>query len=427
MSLFDNTLKQIEQAAGIMDLPDEVKDYLSVPQKIHEVNFPLVKDDGSIEMIHGYRVQHNNLAGPYKGGIRYNDHVDLDEVKALATWMTIKTAVVGIPLGGGKGGLKVDSKKLSQGEKERMTREFIRAISEYIGPHQDVPAPDMYTDSEVMAWMADEYMKIKGNAGLGVVTGKPLEFGGSAGRDSATAQGGVYVFEKFAEQNGIQPEGTTVVVQGFGNAGSHVARLLQEQGYKVVGISDSKGGLYCSGGINIDQALVCKIESGAVNNCEKAAINYEQIQEGQACSRLTNEELLEVDCDILFLSALENQVTKDNADKIKAKYIIELANGPVSTDADPILAANGTVVLPDILMNAGGVTVSYFELVQNLSNYYWQEIEVQERLKEIMISAFDRVESIKQEFNCTYREAAFISALRRLENLIQLRGVLTID
>lgn len=427
MSLFDSTLKQIEQAADIMKLPEEIKNYLSVPQKIHEVNFPLVKDDGSIEMINGYRVQHNNLAGPYKGGIRYSDHVDLDEVKALATWMTIKTAVVGIPLGGGKGGLKVDSKKLSQTEKERMTREFIRAISDYIGPHQDVPAPDMYTDSEIMAWMSDEYMKIKGHNGLGVVTGKPLEFGGSAGRDSATAQGGIYIFEKFAEQNDIHPEGTTVVVQGFGNAGSHVARLLQEQGYKVVGISDSKGGLYCSGGINIEQALVCKIESGAVNNCEKAAINYEQIEEGQACQRLTNEQLLEVDCDILFLSALENQITKDNAAKIKAKYIIELANGPVASEADEILEKNGIVVLPDILMNAGGVTVSYFELVQNLQNYYWQEAEVQDRLKEIMISAFDRVEAIKKEHSCTYRQAAFISALRRLENLVKLRGVLTTD
>ena len=427
MSLYDNTLSQIREAADIMKLPDPVTEYLSVPQKIHEVNFPLVKDDGSAEMIHGYRVQHNNLAGPYKGGIRYSEHVDLDEVKALATWMTIKTAVVGIPLGGAKGGVKINSKDLSEKEMERLTREFTRSIADYIGPHQDVPAPDMYTNPQIMAWIADEYMKKAGQHGLGVVTGKPLEFGGSAGRNTATAQGGVYVFQEFAVANNIKPEETKVVVQGFGNAGSHVAQLLQEAGYKVLGISDSKGGLFCDAGINVQQAITCKIESGAVNNCEHTAINYDQIEEGQACRRLSNEELLETECDILFLSALENQITKENAAKIKAKYIVELANGPVTSEADKILTDNGTTVLPDILMNAGGVTVSYFELVQNLHNYYWQEEEVQRRLKEIMLSAYERVEAIRNEFKITYRQAAFISALRRLENLIKLRGVLSID
>jgi len=425
MGLYENTIKQIEEAAEIMSLNDSVTKFLSKPQRIHHVSFPFVKDDGSMEMMEGYRVQHNNLAGPYKGGLRFSPTVDLDEVKALATWMTIKCAVVGIPLGGGKGGIKVNAKDLSKNEKERLTRRFINSIKDYIGPDKDIPAPDMYTDSEVMAWATDEFLKLKGGNAMGVVTGKPLEFGGSAGRESATAQGGVYVLKEFARKNDINPEETTVAIQGFGNAGSNAARILCEEGYKVIGLSDSKGGLYCPKGINIQEAITCKIEHGAVNVCEHTAIDYDKIKEGSACERISNEELLEMDCDILVLSAMENQIHKENADKIKAKFIIELANGPITNEADDILEKNKTEVLPDILMKAGGVTVSYFELVQNLQNYYWQESEVERRLQEIMLSAFERVVQIKEEFNCTFRQAAFISALSRLENLIKLRGILT--
>lgn len=425
MSLHKQTISQIKNAAAIMSLDPEMQSYLERPQKIHQVAFPVKMDDGSVKMFDGFRVQHNNLAGPYKGGIRFAPNVDIDEVTALATWMSIKCAVVGIPLGGGKGGVAVDAKSLSKSEKEKLTRAFVRAIADYIGPSQDVPAPDMYTDSEVMAWATDEYMTLKGGDQMGVFTGKPLEFGGSAGREEATAQGGVYVWQKYAEKNGIKPEETKVIVQGFGNAGSNVARMLDNAGYVVVGISDSKGGLYCDHGIEIEQAITCKVEYGAVNECEHAAINYNQIQEGQACKRVTNEELLEQECDLLVLSALENQICKENADRIKAKYIFELANGPTTAEADEILNKNGVTLLPDILMNAGGVTVSYFEWVQNATNYYWQAEEVQERLKEIMINAFDRVESNRTKFKCSYREAAFVTALDRLANLTKLRGVLT--
>jgi glutamate dehydrogenase/leucine dehydrogenase len=425
MSLHEETLSQIDNAAKIMDLDAEMKAYLERPQKIHQVAFPVKMDDGSVQMFDGFRVQHNNLAGPYKGGIRFAPEVDLDEVKALATWMSIKCAVVGIPLGGGKGGVTVDAKKLSQTEKERLTRAFVQAIADYIGPAQDVPAPDMYTDSQVMAWATDEYMKLKGGDQMGVFTGKPLEFGGSAGREEATAQGGVYIWNEYAQRNAIEPSKTKVIVQGFGNAGSNVARMLHNEGYLVVGISDSKGGLYCDHGIEIEQAIVCKVEYGAVNECEHAAINYNQIEEGHACKRVTNEELLEQECDLLVLSALENQITEDNASNVKAKYIFELANGPTNPNADEILSKNNVVLLPDILMNAGGVTVSYFEWVQNATNYYWQAEEVQNRLKEIMLNAFDRVESNRSKFNCSYREAAFITALERLSNLAKLRGVLS--
>jgi glutamate dehydrogenase len=425
MSLHEQTISQIENAAQIMSLNSEVKNYLEKPQKIHQVAFPVKMDDGTVEMFDGFRVQHNNLAGPYKGGIRFAPDVDIDEVTALATWMTMKCAVVGIPLGGGKGGVAVDAKKLSISEKERLTRAFVRAIADYIGPTQDVPAPDMYTDSQVMAWATDEYMALKGGDQMGVFTGKPLEFGGSAGREQATAQGGVYIWQQYAQQHGVNPSETSVIVQGFGNAGSNVARMLFKEGYKVVGISDSKGGIYCSEGIHVEQAITCKIEYGAVNECEHAAINYDQIEKGHACKRVTNEELLEQECDLLVLSALENQILKENADRIHAKYIFELANGPTSPEADEILNKNGVTLLPDILMNAGGVTVSYFEWVQNSNNYYWQEEEVQQRLKEIMLNAFYRVEYNKKKYECSYREAAFVTALERLSNLTKLRGVLS--
>ena len=421
--LYQNTINQIENAASLMGLDPKVKLALQSPQKVHWVTFPVRMDNGTTRLFEGYRVQHNNWAGPYKGGIRYSEQVDLDEVKALSAWMTIKCSVVGLPFGGGKGGVAVDTKTVSIEEKERITRAFVREIADYIGPDQDIPAPDMYTDGQVMAWATDEYMKIKGPNKLGVFTGKPLAFGGSAGREQATAQGGVYIWEKLAAKAQIVPSETKVIVQGFGNAGANVAELLANQGYQIIGISDSSGGLISQNGIDIKQASSCKIEFGSVTSCEHTAIDYDVLKSATTVKKVTNEELLQTECDILVLSALENQIHAENAAKINAKFIIELANGPVTPEADVILNQKGIIVLPDILMNAGGVTVSYFEWVQNGANYYWQDHEVQARLKEIMVNAFNFVESVRHTHNCSYREAAFISALKRLENLSIIRGV----
>ena len=421
MSLFENTLKQINKAAKTMNLNPEITDYLSHPQRIIQVAFPVRMDNGNMKMFTGFRVQHNNHAGPYKGGIRFHPQVDMDEVKALATWMTIKCSVVGIPLGGGKGGVIVDPKELSINELERLSRAYFRAISEFVGPHIDVPAPDVYTNPQVMAWFADEYTKKYGNRKLGVVTGKPLEYGGSKGRSSATAQGGVYVLDEYVKEYGLNPKEMTVAVQGFGNAGSFGAIFLAEMGYKVVAVSDSKGGIYNTDGINVEDTLTCKHEKGSVIECMKECGMHKENYEN--CKTITNEELLELDVDVLVLSALENQVTEKNADKIKAKIILELANGPVTPEADEILEAKGIDVLPDILVNAGGVTVSYFELVQNEANYYWTEEEVKDRLKKIMVDAYRAVSTHKKKHSCDYREASYTNSLHRLEGMINAKGI----
>lgn len=423
MSLYDNTLAQLANAAQLMDLDDAVHEYLKQPQRVIKVNYPVRMDDGSVRMFTGYRAQHNNLAGPYKGGFRYSPHVNADEVKALATWMTFKCSVVGIPFGGGKGGVIVDAKEISQSEKERITRGYVRALGEAIGPDRDIPAPDMYTDSQVMAWAADEFIRSGHPNDLGVVTGKPLEFGGSIGRQQATAQGGVYALMHHLASQDVDPASTRVVVQGFGNAGRYVAQIMAAAGYKIIAISDSRGGLYSENGIDIPAAISCKVEFGSVNKCEHTIVDYDKLEAG-GCKHVSNEELLELDCDILILSALENQVTKDNADRIQAKLIMELANGPVTPEADKVLTEKGVDILPDILMNAGGVTVSYFEWVQNDTNNYWSHRQVQDRLKEIMENAYERVAMNKKQYKSSFREAAFITALQRLSKLVEIRGVL---
>jgi len=412
MSLFENTLQQIRKASALMNLPSNVEEVLSHPDRIIEVSLPVVMDNGKLRVFQAFRVQHNNIRGPYKGGIRYHPQVDMDEVKALSTWMTMKCAVVGIPLGGAKGGIVMDPKSLSLRELEAVTREYARAMTPFIGPEMDVPAPDVYTNSQIMAWIADEYSKIKGHNVLGVVTGKAIETGGSLGRDTATSQGGVYIIEEYLKSVGKEAAGMTVVVQGFGNAGSHVARLLSELGMRVIGISDSKSALHCAEGLNPDAAIACKAEKGQVGECTPV---------GAACAVITNEDLLALPCDILVLSALENQIRVDNADKVQAKLIVELANGPVTPEADEILARKGVPVIPDILANAGGVTVSYFELVQNQMNYYWSLEEVIAKLKPIMVEAWRAVHGNAEKFKCTYREAAFITALKRLEAAITMR------
>ncbi|MEK7672726.1 MAG: Glu/Leu/Phe/Val dehydrogenase [Patescibacteria group bacterium] len=422
MSLFENTLKQIEKAAALMNLNAEIKAILSVPQRIVEVSLPVRMDDGSLKIFTGFRIQHNNACGPYKGGFRYHPQVDMGEVKALSAWMSIKCSVVGIPLGGGKGGVIVDPKQLSEGELERLTRQYVRMVEPVIGPDRDVPAPDVNTNSKMMDWFADEYSKIKGKDLRGVVTGKTLAAGGSKGRDQATAQGGVYVLDEYSAENNLKPENTKVVIQGFGNAGGVAAKLLAAKGYEIIGASDSQGGIVCTKGIDPASLLKCKTENLSVNNCDVYVAEL-QGMEGATCKKVSNEELLETECDILILAALENQVHAQNADRIKAKIIIELANGPVTPEADEILAQRGIIVMPDILANAGGVTVSYFEMLQNADNNYWSEEDVNAKLKDIMVKAWKEVSENGKKYKCTLREAAFITSLSRIEGKIREKGL----
>ena len=423
MDFFKNTLHLIEKASQLMKLDANVKEILSHPNRIIEVSIPVKMDDGKTKVFRGFRVQHSDLAGPYKGGIRYHPDVDMEEVKALATLMTFKCAVVGLPLGGGKGGVILDPKKLSLPELERLTRKYTERIAPFIGPHVDVPAPDVNTDGQIMAWIADEYSKVTGKNSLGVVTGKPLPVGGSLGRDKATARGGFYVLEEVMKEQKMSSSKTSVVIQGFGNAGANAARILDESGYKIIAVSDSRGGIHCKDGIHAIKAIQCKMEKGSVHECTVGGSVDYHVSKGALCSRVTNEELLEMPCDLLVLSALENQVTEKNAKKIKAKMILELANGPVNGAADEILDKNGVMVIPDILANAGGVTVSYFELVQNQMNYYWPKDEVQERLKSIMVNGWKNVRQTQLQYKCSLRMGAFITALLRLSELMKLRGI----
>jgi glutamate dehydrogenase len=382
-------------------------------------------DDGSLKIFQGFRVEHGDYAGPYKGGIRYHQQVDIGEVIALSAWMTIKCSVVGIPLGGGKGGIVVDPKQLSEGEKERLTRGYVRLMEPILGPDKDVPAPDVNTSPQIMDWFADEYMKLKGDdpKNLGVVTGKTVEKGGSRGRGSATAQGGVYVLQEIVKEKGMDPKNTKVVIQGFGNAGGVFAKLLAEDGYEVIGASDSQGGIVCSHGFNPDELLQCKLEKSTVKEC---GLHVSEIHDadGMTCNKVSNEDLLEAECDILILAALENQITAENAPKIKAKIILELANGPITPEADEILAERGIMVVPDILANAGGVTVSYFEMLQNAADKYWEKEKVFEKLKPIMVDAWNSVKGNAKEFDCTLREAAYISSIKIIEAKMREKGVL---
>lgn len=422
MSFFQNTLDLIEKASKLMHLDQNVKEILSHPNRIIEVSLPIRMDNGKIRVFRGFRVQHNDLAGPYKGGIRYHPKVDMEEVKALATLMTFKCAVMALPLGGGKGGIIVNPKELSATELERLTRKYTQIVAPFIGPEIDVPAPDVNTDAQIMAWIADEYSRVTGKNSLGVVTGKPLPVGGSLGREKATARGGYYVLQEFLQEKKIKPQNTTVVIQGFGNAGANAARILDKAGFKIIAVSDSKGGIYCKEGIHAIKAIQCKLERGSIHECTIGGVDY-HVAKGAACKKVDNSELLEMKCDILILSALENQINKLNANKIKARFILELANGPITPEADEILEKKGIVVIPDILANAGGVTVSYFELVQNQMNYYWPKEEIQERLKVIMVTAWQRVREIQEKYQCSLRMASLIAALQRLSELMKLRGI----
>jgi len=409
MSFYENTLKNMQKAAKIMNLDPEALEVLSKPQKTLIVSLPVRMDDGTLKVFEGFRVQHSELRGPFKGGIRYLAEVDLDEIKALATEMSFKCAVVGIPYGGGKGGVKCNAKELSQGELERVTRKYVQAIYQIIGPEHDISAPDMYTNGQIMAWFMDEYSRLVNKYQPGVVTGKPIEVGGSLGRNTATAQGGTYVLQEYMKLHDMKPESTKVIVQGFGNAGSFAAEILHGLGFTVMGLSDSKAGVYNENGLDPAGVMEHKKKTGSVSGFSGA-------------TSVTNAELLEKPCDVLVLAAMENQVNDKNMMNIKAKVILELANGPTTAEADEYLSGQGVVVIPDILANAGGVTVSYFEWLQNQQSYYWPLEEIQTKLKRVMVESSQRVLDIQKEHHCTMRQAAYISAFDRMAKALKLRG-----
>ena len=407
---FENALKQLDKAATLINLDPHIHEALKAPKRVLDVTIFVKMDNGETKEFHGFRSQYNDALGPFKGGIRYHPGVTIDEVKALSFWMTMKCAVVGLPLGGGKGGIILDPKTLSLGELERLSRGYIQKIYQYIGPTRDVPAPDVYTTPQIMGWMMDEYEKLVGEHAPGVITGKPLAIGGSAGRGFSTAQGGVYVTREASQKMGWNPAETTVAIQGFGNAGSHMAKILSTLGYKIVAASDSKGGVQNMNGIDVLALEAHKEKTGSV-------VGFDGTEE------ISNEALLEMDVHVLVPAALENVITAENAPRIKAKMIVELANGPVTPDADDILHANGVLFIPDILANAGGVTVSYFEQVQNAMNYYWTEEEVLPKLEKIMVAAFNQVWATKEKYNIDMRTAAFVRAVERVAEAMKARGM----
>jgi glutamate dehydrogenase/leucine dehydrogenase len=398
-SPFQSALTNLNLAAKKADIPKSVTTLLQSPQRQIELSVPLKLDSGEIMTIKGYRVQYNNWLGPYKGGLRYHPKVDIEEVKALSFWMMIKNAVVNVPFGGGKGGLEIDPKSLSSSELERLTRKFAQMLAPNIGPKVDVPAPDVNTNGQIMEWFADEYSKTVGKRVLAVVTGKPVGKGGSEGREEATGLGGVYVLEQLVKKLDLKGP-LTVAVQGFGNVGSFVAGILHQRGYKIVALSDSKGGIYSESGFDVERIIKQKEESGMLGKDRQGEI--------------TNEQLLELAVDILIPAALEGVITKDNVAKIKAKIVLEMANGPITDEADEILNGRDILVVPDVLANSGGVTVSYYEWYQNMKNLKWSKEQVEKKLKEAMTDAFEDVWQIYQDKKVSMRIAAYILALNRL-------------
>ncbi len=401
---------QFDIAAEHLKLDPGLRQVLRTPKRVMEVSIPTKMDNGQLRVFTGFRVQHNIARGPSKGGIRYHPNVTLDEVKALATWMTWKTATVNIPYGGGKGGVVCDPKKMSKGELERMTRRYASEILPIIGPDRDIPAPDVYTDAQTMAWIMDTYSMTVGHSSLGVVTGKPISLGGSEGRNEATARGCLCVVEEACRTRRINLRGATVAVQGFGNAGSVAARLFAEKKAKIIAVSDSRGGVYNSRGIDPIKALRYKERAGTVVGMPGTA-------------RISNEELLALKCDILIPAALENAITIENADQIKARIVAEAANGPTTPRADDVLARKGIFLLPDILANAGGVTVSYLEWSQDLQGFFWKEEQVNAHLQEVMKRAFNDVYETSRKYRVHMRTAAYILAVGRVAEATLVRGL----
>ncbi len=402
--------RQLDMAADIMQLEPALHEFLRWPVRELHVTLPVRMDDGSTEIFHGFRVQYNDSRGPTKGGLRFHPHETIDTVRALAAWMTWKTSVMDIPLGGGKGGIICNPKVMSPSELERLSRAYIRQVGRILGEDMDIPAPDVYTTPQIMAWMMDEFSFMRGYNVPGVITGKPLPLGGSAGRSDATARGGMYCIREAAKRLGLNTAGAALAIQGFGNAGQYAALLAPELlGAKVVAVSDSKGGVYNPNGLDPAALLAHKNDTGSV-------VDF------PGTDAVSNAELLELDVDILAPAALENQITRDNAAKIKAKISAELANGPTTLDADEILYEKGVYVLPDFLCNAGGVTVSYFEQVQNAYGYYWKEAQVHELLDEKMTAAFQAVAETAEQYKVNNRIGAYIVAVGRVAEACKLRG-----
>lgn len=406
---FANAVAQLKNAATVMGLEKATVDALQKPQRVLEVAITVAMDDGTKKVFTGYRVQFNDARGPFKGGIRYHWDTNLNEVKALSFWMAMKCAVVGIPYGGGKGGVTVDPRELSEGELERLSRGWVQAMYKYIGPWKDVPAPDVYTNPKIMAWMVDEYSKLAGEWSPAAFTGKPIEVGGSQGRMFSTSQGGYYVFEALAKKLKLVPGKTTIAIQGFGNVGAFAAEIFHKVGYKIVAVSDSKGGVMNMKGLDIPAVWKHKEATGSVAGFA-------------GTTPVDNKKILELAVDVLIPSALENVITESNAGKIKAKVVLELANGPTTPEADTKLFKRGIPVVPDILANAGGVTGSYFEWVQNLNGYAWTERDVLEKLKPIMVDSFEAVWAMATKHKVSLRVGAYMVAVDRIVKAMKLRG-----
>ncbi len=407
---FEVAQQQLDEAAELLELDSAIHHLLRWPMRELHVTLPVRMDDGSTKIYHGFRVQYNDARGPTKGGIRFHPDETIDTVRALAAWMTWKTAVVDIPLGGAKGGVICNPKELSDGELERLSRAYIRQVGRILGLEKDIPAPDVYTTPQIMAWMVDEYAFMKGHNEFGVITGKPLALGGSAGRGDATARGGLYCLREAGKLLDIKLDGATTAIQGYGNAGSFAHKLgVELLGLTVVAVSDSRGGIYNKGGLEYDAVFAHKQKTGSVT-------------EFPGSEPITNEALLELDVTVSIPAALESVITERNANKISAKFLVELANGPTTPEADKILYEAGCYVIPDFLCNAGGVTVSYFEMVQNSYGYYWTEQLVHERLDEKMTSAFHVVYDAAQEHKVHNRLAAYLVAVSKVAEAVKLRG-----
>ncbi|MFS1512318.1 Glu/Leu/Phe/Val family dehydrogenase [Chengkuizengella sp. SCS-71B] len=403
-----STQTVIKEALTNLGFGEDMFDLLKEPLRLFKVRIPVMMDDGKVHVFTGFRAQHNDAVGPTKGGVRFHPDVTEDEVKALSIWMTLKCGITDIPYGGGKGGIICDPRKMSFKELERLSRGYVRAISQVVGPSKDIPAPDVMTNSQIMAWMLDEYSRIREFDSPGFITGKPLVLGGSHGRETATAKGVSIMIKEALKKKNIAIQDARVIIQGFGNAGSYLAKFMHEAGAKVVGISDVLGGLYDPNGLDIDFLIDRRDSFGTVTNLFKKTIS--------------NQELLEMDCDILVPAAIENQITIHNAEKIKASILVEAANGPTTLEATQILTDKGVLLIPDVLASAGGVIVSYFEWVQNNQGYYWSEKEVHEKLEDIMVRALDKIYQTHTSRGVNMRLAAYMMGVRKVAEAVKYRG-----
>jgi glutamate dehydrogenase len=408
LNLFLSTQTIVKEALKKLDYSNDVFNLLKEPIRMLTVRIPVKMDDGTVNVFTGFRSQHNDAVGPTKGGVRFHPDVNEDEVKALSIWMSLKCGITNLPYGGGKGGIICDPKNMSFGELERLSRGYVRAISQIVGPTKDIPAPDVYTNSQIMAWMMDEYSRLREFDSPGFITGKPLVLGGSQGRETATARGVTICIEEAVKKKGIDLQGARIIVQGFGNAGSFLAKFMHEAGAKVIGISDAKGALYDPEGLDIDYLLDRRDSFGTVTTLFNDVI--------------TNQELLEKECDILVPAAISNQITAQNAQRIKATIVVEAANGPTTIEATKILDERGVLLVPDILASAGGVTVSYFEWVQNNQGYYWSEDEVAEKLRKVMVDSFETIYQTSQIHQVDMRLAAYMVGIRKHAEASHFRG-----